>query len=67
MAEKWIQKTDIDQPGHKGKFTKYCIKQGFNGPTEECIRYALKQKGETFEGSSVPKMALLARTLKRLK
>jgi hypothetical protein len=42
-SKKWIQKA-VTKPG---AFTDWCKSHGFNGPTTECVRAALKTAKKT--------------------
>lgn len=55
---KWIQ----GAIKHKGSFTAWCKKQGFDGVTEACILKGIKSKNPT-----IRRRAFLARTLRRLR
>ena len=46
MAEKWIGKIDLKE----GRFTEWCKRHGFNGPTRACIEVALKSKDKSVIG-----------------
>ena len=46
MAEKWIGKIDLK----KGRFTEWCKRHGFSGPTKACIEVAKKSKDRSVRG-----------------
>ena len=46
MVEKWIGKIDLK----KGRFTEWCKRHGFSGPTKACIEVALKSKDKSVRG-----------------
>ena len=56
MAEKWIGKIDLKE----GRFTAWCKRHGFSGPTKACIEVARKSKDK-----SVRSMALFAERSKK--
>jgi len=53
MAEKWIQKINEGKGPEKGKFTAWCKKNGFSGPTRACIEDAKKSKDAGVRGMAV--------------
>jgi len=46
MAEKWIGKIDLKE----GRFTAWCKRHGFSGPTRACIEVAKKSKDASVRG-----------------
>ena len=56
MAEKWIGKIDLKE----GRFTAWCKRHGFSGPTRACIEVARKSKDR-----SVRSMAIFAERAKK--
>ena len=56
MTEKWIGKIDLK----KGRFTAWCKRHGFIGPTKACIEAAKKSKDR-----SVRSMAIFAERAKK--
>jgi len=51
MAEKelWIGEMHNGGP-KKGRFTEWCKRHGFSGPTKACIEVALKSKDKSVRG-----------------
>jgi len=46
MTEKWIGKIDLKE----GRFTAWCKRHGFSGPTKACIEIAKKSKDRSVRG-----------------
>ena len=49
MAEKWIGKIDLKE----GRFTAWCKRHGFSGPTKACIEIAKKSKDKSVRGMAI--------------
>ena len=49
MAEKWIGKIDLKE----GRFTAWCKRHGFSGPTKACIEVAKKSKDRSVRGMAI--------------
>jgi len=49
MAEKWIGKIDLKE----GRFTAWCKRHGFDGPTRACIEVAKKSKDKSVRGMAI--------------
>ncbi len=47
--KKWIQKA-VKKPG---RFTAWCKRQGFSGPTKACIAKAKRSKSKSVRGMAV--------------
>jgi len=52
------------KPSHRGLFTKWCKKHGFDGPTRDCIRAALRIAKKRHD-TKLKKRAIFARNAKR--